>query len=90
MYIPLYLYIDDTPDPPNFLSIAEGHFFRKAEDRVCVPPETHLQFTDEEDVEKGYMFTPDDFVAVKKYESPLIQELDYVEVFSLLTCFFFC
>lgn len=77
--IPKYLYWDDTPDPPSDLSIVNGHIFRGNDVRLCTPPDDFLGIPDDEDVENGYMFTPEEFEKLK-YESPLIKELRNCEV----------
>lgn len=78
--IPMYMYEDDTPDPPYGLSIEDGHVLRNEDERTCTPPEVHLAITEEEEIENGYMFLPEDYERKQKYESPLIKELSEVEV----------
>lgn len=81
MVIPLWLYVDDTPDPPPALSIAEGHHSLRPEGgMLCIPPGVHLVYTDQEDIANGYMFTQDEFVKRFVYESPQIKELGQAQV----------
>lgn len=82
--IPSYLYWDDTPDPPSGLSIEKGHKFRPGNDRLCTPPDFFLSTTDEEDFEKGYMMTKEEFNR-HKYESPAIKELRGCSVIKPIT-----
>lgn len=76
--VPKFLYYDDTPDPPSSLSILDGHAFRRGE-IICTPPEMYCFITDEEDLEKGYMFTQTEIEKLK-YESPDIKQLKLCEV----------
>lgn len=61
------------------MSIEKGHVFRQHHDKLCIPPERFLLSTDEEDIEKGYMFTDEDYDRLK-YESDLVKELKNCEV----------
>lgn len=70
--------MDDTPDPPPPLSIAEGHIF--GDRQLCIPPNIHLVYTDEEDVARGYMFTPAEFQKKLVQESPELKRLRNVKV----------
>lgn len=78
MRISAYLYGDDTPDPPSGLSIERGHVFRKGE-RMCVPYNEYLESTEDEDIERGYMLSPEEFDKIK-YENPMVKELMNCEV----------
>lgn len=77
--IPTYLYWDDTPDPPSGLSIESGHVFRKQGEKLCHPVERHLEQTEDEDVEAGYMLLQEDYDKIN-FESPLIRQLMSCEV----------
>ncbi|KAJ8969683.1 hypothetical protein NQ317_006652 [Molorchus minor] len=77
--IPTYLYLDDTPDPPSGLSIEKGHIFRKQGDKMCIPVTTYLQSTEEEDIERGYMMTDEEYEQLR-YIDPLVKELISCEV----------
>ncbi|KAJ8917437.1 hypothetical protein NQ315_005484, partial [Exocentrus adspersus] len=88
--IPTYLYWDDTPDPPSGLSIERGHVFRKQGERMCIPYNEYLESTEEEDVERGYMLSEEEFDKIK-YEDPLVKQLMNCEVrwklYNLLSSF---
>lgn len=79
MKIPIYLYWDDTPDPPSGLSIERGHVFRKQGERMCVPYDEYLQSSEEEDIQRGYMLSPEEFDQIK-YENPMVKDLMNCEV----------
>ncbi|KAF5308805.1 hypothetical protein FQR65_LT06038 [Abscondita terminalis] len=83
VYIPKRLYPDDTPDPPSGLSIENGHAFRGAEERLCHSPRAVLRVSDEEDVQRGFMFTDEEYVKLN-LEGPLIQRLRNAQVFAFL------
>lgn len=72
--IPKHLYWDDTPDPPSCLSIENGHVFRPGTERLCTPPDSFINVSDEEDIAKGYMLTKEEFEKTR-YESNEVKEL---------------
>jgi hypothetical protein len=75
VYIPRYLYCDDTPDPPSGLSIELGHVLRKDNNCLCVPPDIFLAQEESECIADGYMM-PDKEYEKYKYESYSIKELE--------------
>ncbi|KAF5296092.1 hypothetical protein FQA39_LY02726 [Lamprigera yunnana] len=72
--VPKRTYPDDTPDPGSGLTIEDGHLFRSGTDELCHSPQCLLDVTNEEDVNRGYMFTEEEY-AKFNLESPLIQKL---------------
>ncbi|KAL1491647.1 hypothetical protein ABEB36_012211 [Hypothenemus hampei] len=72
--IPTYLYWDDTPDPPSGLSIESGHIFRQQGEKLCHPIERHLEISEEEALENGYMMPQEDYDKIK-YEESLVKQL---------------
>lgn len=77
--IPTHLYYDDTPDPESGLTIEKGHTFRGHEEKMCTPHERFLDPSEEEEIDKGYMMTKDDFEDIK-YEDPLVKKLFICQV----------
>ncbi|KAF2879553.1 hypothetical protein ILUMI_26619 [Ignelater luminosus] len=74
VHIPSNLYWDDTPDPPSGLSIEKGHVFRQDGERLCHPADCFINATDEEDIQNGYMFNPEEYEK-HRFENPLIKQL---------------
>ncbi|XP_060518085.1 uncharacterized protein LOC132696944 [Cylas formicarius] len=72
--IPKYLYWDDTPDPPTGLSIEMGHVFGQDGDKLCQPVEKHIESSEEEDLQLGYMMAMEEFDKAK-YENNLVKKL---------------